>query len=100
MTLLYYELLVLFNVFLDTNILIHQTCSCVSPLLCVCSGDSGVTYALGDMDLCCVQGDTLSDNYLDWAKEKFNEPAGTHGLKAAEVCLNVCMHLFPMYEYI
>ena len=79
--------------------MVHQTCSCVSPLQCVCSGGSGVTYVLGDMDLFCVQGETLSGKYLDWAKEKFNEPAGTHGLKATEVCLNIYMHLFPMYMY-
>ena len=67
----------------------HQTCSCVNPLQCVCPGDSGVTYVLGDMDLFCLQGETLTGKYLDWADEKFNEPAGTHGLKPAEVCLNM-----------
>ena len=81
---------------LDTNILVHQTCSCVSPLQCVCPGGSGVTYVLGDMDLFCVQGETLTGKYLDWANEKFNEPAGTHGFKPAEVCVNIYMNLFDM----
>ena len=44
---------------------------------------------LGDMDLFCIQGETLTGKYLDWANEKFNEPAGTHGLKPTEVCLNI-----------
>ena len=48
-----------------------------------------MTYVLGDMDLFCLQGETLTGKYLDWADEKFNEPAGTHGLKPAEVCLNM-----------
>ena len=74
-------------ILLDTNILVHQTCSCISPLQCTCLGGSGVTYVLSDMDLFCVQGETLTGKYLKWAKEKFNEPAGTKGLKATEVCL-------------
>ena len=73
------------NVFLDTNILVHQTCSCDNPLLCACPGGGGVTYVLGDMDLFCVQGEALSGKYLNWAKQKFTEPAGTPGLKATEV---------------
>ena len=86
--------------FLDTNILVHQTCSCVSPLQCVCPGGNGVTYVLGDMDLFCVQGKTLSGKYLKWAKEKFTEPAGTQGLKPTEVCINILiMHVHPMYVY-
>ena len=78
---------------LDTNILVHQTCSCVSPLQCICSGGSGVTYVLGDMDLFCVQGETLTGKYLKWAKQKFTEPAGTRGLKPTEVCLNIHVHI-------
>ena len=77
---------VLHCILLDTNILVQQTCSCVSPLQCVCPGGSGVTYVLGDMDLFCVQGKTLTGKYLKWAKEKFTEPAGTRGLKPTEVC--------------
>ena len=83
------KLISICNVFLDTNILVNQTCSCVSPLQCVCPGDSGVTYVLVDMDLFCLQGEKLTGKYLDWADEKFNEPAGTHGLKPAEVWLNM-----------
>ena len=74
---------------LDSNILVHQTCSCDSPIQCVCPGGDGVIYVLGDMDLFCVQGETLSDKYLKWAKEKFTEPSGTKGLKATEVCIHV-----------
>ena len=74
-------------IILDTNILVHQTCSCISPLQCSCPGDGGVTYVIGDMDLFCVQGKALSGKYLNWAKQKFTEPSGTRGLKATEVFL-------------
>ena len=44
------------------------------------------------MDLFCVQGETLTGKYLNWAKEKFTEPAGTHGLKPTEVChIHTCI---------
>ena len=54
---------------------------------------------LCDMDLFCVQGKTLSGKHLKWAKEKFTEPAGTDGLKATEVCLDIYIYvgLFPMH---
>ena len=79
----------------------HQTCSCVSPLQCVCPGGSGVTYVLGDMDLFCVQGETLTGKYLNWAKEKFTEPAGTRGLKPTEVCLSILFYvLICIYTYV
>ena len=92
----------MYVLFLDTNILVHQTCSCITPLQCVCPGDSGVTYVLGDMDLFCVQGEALSGKYLKWAKEKFTEPVGTRGLKPTEVCTNiiiihVCMYTLHIY---
>ena len=72
---------------LDRNILIHQTCSCTSPLLCTCPYGGGVKYVLGDMDLFCVDGERLSGKYVDWAKAKCNEPAGTVGMKATEVSM-------------
>ena len=53
------------------------------------------------MDLFCLQGEALTGKYLDWADEKFNEPAGTHGLKPAEVCMNYFIIYEPsMYTYI
>ncbi|XP_065897018.1 uncharacterized protein [Dysidea avara] len=69
----------------DTNILVHQTCSCTSPLLCACPGDLGVTYVLGDMDLLCIHGKHLSGKYVKWAKAKCCDPSGTPGMKATEL---------------
>ena len=81
------HLLKFFVIIVDTNILVHQTCSCVSPLQCIGHEDKGVTYVLGDMDLFWIHEEDLTGKYVDWAKKKFHEPSGTHGLKATEVCV-------------
>ena len=72
-------------VFLDKNILVHQTCSCESPLLCSCPFGGRVTYVLGDMGLFWIDREQLSGSYVEWAKAKRDEPAGTTGMKAPEV---------------
>lgn len=73
--------------FIDSNILVHQICMCKNPLLCTCPVGEAVTYVLGDIDLFCIDGEHLSGKYVEWAKAKRNEPAGSPGLKASEVCL-------------
>ena len=70
----------------------HQTCSCEKPLLCSCPFGGRVTYVLGDMGLFWIEGKQLSGRYVEWAKAKRSEPAGTAGMKAPEV-----LHL---YNYI
>jgi len=40
---------------------------------------------LGDMDLFCVLGESVSGKYVEWAQAKHHEPAGTIGMKATEV---------------
>ena len=71
--------------FLDRNILVHQTCSCLSPIHCKCPGGEGVKYVLGDMGLFWEDKRHLSIKYMEWAKEKSKEPPGTPGMKATEV---------------
>ena len=44
-----------------------------------------MTYVLGDMGLFWKEGERLSGHYVEWAKAKRNEPAGTAGMKAPEV---------------
>ena len=63
----------------------HQTCSCKAPLLCSCPHGGRVTYLLGDMGLFWTEGERLSGKYVEWAKAKHFEPAGTAGMKAPEV---------------
>lgn len=72
-------------VFSDKNILVHQTCSCERPLLCSCPFGGRVTYVLGDMGLFWIDSEKHSGNYVDWAKAKQREPAGTARMKAPEV---------------
>ena len=53
-----------------------------------------MTYVLGDMGSFWTEGGQLSGNYVEWAKAKHKEPAGTVGMKAPEVwilCICVCM---------
>lgn len=71
--------------FLDKNILVHQECACDSPLLCSCPYGGRVTYVLGDMGLFWIDKQQLSGKYVDWAKAKYSEPAGTDRMKASEV---------------
>ena len=71
--------------FSDKNILVHQTCSCESPFLCSCPFGGRVTYVLGDMGLFWIDSEQLSGSYVEWAKAKCDEPAGTSGMKAPEV---------------
>ena len=71
--------------FVDANILVHMNCSCKSPLFCTCPPGEGVKFVLGDMDLFCVLGESVSGKYVEWAQAKHHEPAGTIGMKATEV---------------
>jgi len=69
----------------DRNILVHQTCPCLSPIRCKCSCGGGVKYVVGDMGLFWDDKEHRSTKYMEWAKEKSDEPAGTAGMKASEV---------------
>jgi len=44
-----------------------------------------VKYVLGDMGLFWEDKRHLTLKYMEWAKEKSREPAGTTGMKATEV---------------
>jgi len=64
--------------------LVHQNCNCPSPLQCVCDGDGGVQYVLGDVNLMCIEdGESCTEG--EWAKMIQHAPAGTRGLIAPEV---------------
>ena len=63
----------------------HQTCPCKNVLQCACPGGSGVTYVLGDMSLFWMKGEKCTKKYIEWATAKYEEPAGTKGMKAPEV---------------
>ncbi|XP_065896970.1 uncharacterized protein [Dysidea avara] len=69
----------------DRNILVHQTCPCLSPIRCKCPESGGVKYVLGDMGLFWDDKGHLSSKYMEWAKQKSDEPAGTAGMKATEL---------------
>ena len=75
-----------FVLYIDTNILVQQNCSCDSPLRCKCSNNDAVRFILTDMDLLCLDGKSLPNNYVEWSEIKLHEPAGTYGQKASEVC--------------
>ena len=70
---------------LDSNILVQQNCHCSSPLRCSCPGPGGIDYVLSDMDLLCMDGQSVSGKYVEWTETKLHEPAGTYGMKASEV---------------
>ena len=78
-----------FLILIDGNILVHQKCPCKSPIRCKCPSGKGVEYVLGDMGLFWNEGGDLSDSYMEWAKQKSDEPSGTIGMKATEVCKGV-----------
>ena len=60
----------------------HQECECQTPLQCTC--DEGLTYLLGDMDLFCLEKESI--NALEeWKKMPDHDPAGTMGMKPPEV---------------
>lgn len=71
----------------SSNILVHQTCECQSPLQCMCAG--GVTYLLGDMDLFSLEEDSANSTYTpdEWEKVAAHDPVGTIGMKPPEVCI-------------
>ena len=81
-------------IFLDKNILVHQSCPCKTPLQCSCIGGSGVTYVLGDMGLFWMEKN-LTKKYMEWATAKDIEPAGTKGMKAPEVKYVSCQVAIP-----
>ena len=66
----------------------QQNCHCLSPLRCSCHGLDGVNYVLADMDLLCMDGQSVSGKYVEWTEAKLHEPAGTYGMKASEVNIN------------
>ena len=71
---------------LASNILVHQHCSCQSPLLCKCPGDDGgVVYVLGDLDLLCLETECSPYGQEYWEKMARHDPAGTMGMKPPEV---------------
>lgn len=70
---------------LDANILVQQNCSCSSPLRCKCPYPGAVNYVLTDMDLLCLDGQSVTGKYVEWTEMKLHEPAGTCGMKASEV---------------
>lgn len=76
--------------FSDRNILVEQTCSCPEPLLCSCPNNDRVTYVLGDMSSFLTEGKQPIGKYVQWAKAKCREPAGTVGMKAPEVKSMIC----------
>ena len=67
--------------------MVHQTCQCESPLQCTC--DQGVTYLLGDLDLCIPEGQQKDLPYTnnEWEKMADRDPAGTVGMKPPEVSI-------------
>ncbi|XP_065896980.1 uncharacterized protein [Dysidea avara] len=70
-----------------SNILVHQSCKCSSPLLCKCPGDDGgVVYVLGDLDLLCLEEKCSPCPYDKeyWEKMARHDPAGTMGMKPPE----------------
>ena len=74
-------------IILASNVLVHQSCPCQSPLQCMCAGDGGVTYLLGDMDLLSLEEESadLTYTYEEWKKMAGHDPAGTIGMKPPEV---------------
>ena len=64
----------------------HQNCACQSPLQCICAGDGGVSYLLGDMDLLSLEeSENLTYTLDEWEKMTYHDPAGTIGMKPPEV---------------
>ena len=65
----------------------HQECGCNSPLQCICTGDGGVTYLLGDLDLLSLEEENSNLTYTcdEWVKMAGHDPAGTIGMKPPEV---------------
>ena len=83
-----YELVTIVNMWklcLASNILVHQTCDCQSPLQCTCAGSRGVTYLLGDTDLFQEESTDLTYTCNEWKKMAGHDPAGTIGMKPPEV---------------
>ena len=69
------------KLFLASNILMQQSCSCESPLMCICPEGKKTCYVLGDMNLLHVEGEGASEL---WHK-MVPEAAGTHRMKPPEV---------------
>ena len=91
-------ILFIFFVALDANILVQQSCPCVSPFRCKCSSPGGVTYVLADLDLLCLDGRSVSGKYVEWTEAKLHEPAGTCGMKASEVRLQSVLYTCFMHQ--
>ena len=84
----------------DANILVQQNCPCGSPLRCKCPNHDGVTYMLTDLDLLCLDGESLPSQYVEWSEMKLHEPAGTYGLKASEVFITINMDMCVICMYL
>ena len=75
----------MWNLCLASNILVHQTCDCQSPLQCTCVESRGVTYLLWDTDLFEEESTDLTYTCDEWKKMAGHDPAGTIGMKPPEV---------------
>lgn len=71
--------------FSASNILVHQYCTCRSPLMCICPEGNKTLYVLGDMDLLCTEGECSLIKSEVWKKMAMHEPAGTIEMKPPEV---------------
>ena len=69
------------RLFLSSNILVQQNCSCESPIMCTCTEANEICYVLGDMNLLCAEGESMSEL---WCKMEV-KAAGTLGMKPPEV---------------
>ena len=76
-----------YHIILASNILVHQNCGCRSPIQCMCPGDDGVKYLLGDIDLLSLEEESANSTYTcdEWKKMVCHDPAGTIGMKPPEV---------------
>ena len=89
------------HIYIASNILVQQNCSCTSPLRCKCPGNGGVLYVLGDLDLLCLEDDTSASvcTCEVWNKMVQRDPAGTVGMKPPEVCVWVRVRPMAFYGY-
>ena len=80
---------VMMHIYIASNILVQQNCSCPSPLQCKCPGNGEVLYVLGDLDLLCLKEDISASACTCevWNKMVQRDPAGTVGMKPPEVCV-------------
>ena len=54
------------------------------------------------MDLCCLDGRSVTGKYVEWTEMKLHKPAGTFGMKASEVkmhCFGLPLHVVAIQLY-